>query len=380
MGWSLFHPFLCMRIVLDAMGGDHAPAVVVEGAVQAARESGHEIVLVGDEARVRPLLARHIGDGSRSGLPISLVHASQTIEMEEHTLAVKQKKDASLNVGMRLVRDGQADALVSAGNSGAVMAAALFQLGRIHGIGRPALALVYPAAPNRCVLLDIGAVTDPKPEMLMQNALMGAAYAECVLHIARPRVGIVSNGEEADKGSELVRDAYKLLTASPLNFVGNVEGKDIGRGVADVVVTDGFTGNVIIKLSEGLVSFLARYIRQEFTRGVLNKLGLALLLPGAVMMLPGALLLLPSLRRLMRKVDYAEYGGALLLGVEGVVVIAHGRSNARAIANAVRLAAQAVQGNVPGAIKVGLDRLSASRYQPSATRGDELRKSSFVTG
>ena len=342
-----------MHIVVDAMGGDHAPDVVVHGAVQAARQFGHAITLVGDEARIRPLLAQY----DAAGLPITLVHASQVVEMHEHTIAVKVKRDASLNVGMQFLRDGEADAFVSAGNSGAVLAAALFQLGRIPGISRPALAVVYPGAPNPCVLLDIGAITDPKPEMLVHNALMGVAYAECVLGIPRPRVGIISNGEEPDKGSALVRDAYRLLAASPLNFIGNVEGKDIGRGIADVVVTDGFTGNVILKLSEGLVAFLARHLRREFTGGALNKLALALMLPGALLMLPGALLLLPTLRRLKRKVDYAEYGGALLLGVDGVVIIAHGRSNARAIASAIRVAAQAVEGGMVQAIKTGLERL-----------------------
>jgi glycerol-3-phosphate acyltransferase PlsX len=257
------------------------------------------------------------------------------------------------------MRNGEADAFVSAGNSGAVLAAALFQLGRIRGISRPALGVVYPAAPNVCVLIDIGAITDPRPEMLLHNALMGVAYAERVLGIPNPRVGIVSNGEEADKGSELVRDAYKLLAAGPLNFIGNVEGKDIGRGVADVVVTDGFTGNVILKLSEGLVSYLARHIRTEFTGGAWNKLALALMLPGALLMLPGALLLLPTIRRLVRKVDYAEYGGALLLGVDGVVIIAHGRSNAKAITNAVRMAARAVESGMLPAIKAGVNEVSA---------------------
>jgi glycerol-3-phosphate acyltransferase PlsX len=345
-----------MHIALDAMGGDHAPGVVVQGAVQAARQLPHTILLVGDQARIRPLLAQHKIDSDR----ITLVHAGEVVEMHEHTMAVKEKKDASMNVAARLVRDGEADAFVSAGNSGAVLAASLFQLGRIRGISRPALGIVYPGAPNLCVLIDIGAITDPKPEMLLHNALMGVAYAERVLGLTNPRVAIVSNGEEPDKGSEVVREAYKLLSASALNFVGNVEGKDIGRGAADVVVTDGFTGNVIVKLSEGLVSFLARHIRREFTGGALNKLALALMLPGVMLALPGALLMVPAVQRLLRKVDYAEYGGALLLGVEGVVIIAHGRSNAKAIANSVRVAAQAVESGMLDAIKAGLTQRSAA--------------------
>ncbi len=337
------------------MGGDHAPGVVIDGAVMAAREfgpAGVEIILVGREADIQRELARH----TVTGLPLSMVHASQVVEMGEHTIAVKEKKDSSMVVGVRLVREGQADAFVTAGNSGAAMAAALFGLGRIKGIDRPALATIYPAAPVPCLLIDMGANTDPKLENLVQNALMGAVYAERVMGIARPRVGLVSNGEEADKGSLLVREAYKTLAASRLNFVGNVEGKDIGRGLADVVVSDGFVGNVIVKLSEGLVAFLARYLKRELTGGVLNKLALVLMIPGAVLLLPGLALMYPAVRRIARRMDYAEYGGALLLGVNGVTVIGHGRSNAKAIKNAVRVAIQAVEGHVLDSIKQGLEQ------------------------
>lgn len=348
-----------MKIVLDAMGGDHAPGVVIDGAVMAAREfgpSGVEIILVGREPDIQRELSRH----AVSGLPISIVHASEVIEMEEHTMAVKEKKDSSMVVGVRLVKEGKADAFVTAGNSGGAMAAALFGLGRIRGIDRPALITVYPAAPNPCVLIDMGANTDPKLENLVQNALMGAVYAERVLGIARPRVGLVSNGEEADKGSALVRDAYKVLAASKLNFVGNVEGKDIGRGLADVVVSDGFVGNVIVKLSEGLVSFLVRYLKREFTGGLLNKLALVLMIPGLILMLPGLALLYPAVRRVARRMDYAEYGGALLLGVNGITVIGHGRSNAKAIKNAVRVAMRCVEGGVLDSIKQGLADLQVA--------------------
>jgi glycerol-3-phosphate acyltransferase PlsX len=342
-----------MKVVLDAMGGDHAPGVVIDGAVMAAREYGVEIVLVGREEAVRAELARH----NAAGLRLSVVHASEVIEMEEHTEAVKRKPDSSMAVGMRLVRDGQADAFVSAGNSGAVMAAAILRgigVGRIRGIRRPALATYYPAAPTPVLLLDVGAQADCKTEYLLQFAQVGAIYAERVMGIPDPRVGIVSNGEEADKGSTLVREAYPLLQASGLNFVGNVEGKDVTKGMADVVVADGFTGNVMVKLSEGLISFIFRYLKRELTGGGLNKLALALMLPGLALTLPGLLLLTPTLRRIARRVDYAEYGGAPLLGVDGVVVIAHGRSNAKAIKNAVRQAKQAVEGNMLAAIKEGL--------------------------
>jgi len=207
-----------MRIVVDAMGGDHAPGVVVEGAVQAARERGTEIILVGREKVVRAELAKY----DTTGLPISVVHASEVVEMEEHTAAVKRKKDSSMVVGMRLVKEGQADGFASAGNSGAVLAAAIFGLRRIRGIARPALATVYPASASPCVLLDMGANADCKPEYLLHFAIMGDAYARRILGIERPRVGIVSNGEEEDKGSTLVRETYPLLKASDLNFVGNV--------------------------------------------------------------------------------------------------------------------------------------------------------------
>jgi glycerol-3-phosphate acyltransferase PlsX len=344
-----------MKIVLDAMGGDRAPGVVIDGAVQAVQELGVEIVLVGREEEIRHELSRH----DMPGLPLSIVHADQVIEMDEHVDAVKSKRDASIRVGMRLVRAGEADAFVSAGNSGAVMASAIFDLRRIRGIKRPALATIYPAAPNRVLLIDNGANTDPTPENLVQFAQMGAAYVERLWGVRRPRVAIVSNGEEADKGNQLVRQTYPLLQKSELNFVGNAEGKDVTRGVADVVVTDGFTGNVMIKLSEGLASFFARYIKQELTSGPLAKLGLVLAVPGLLVCLPGLALLLPALRRIARRLDYAEYGGAPLLGVDGVAVIAHGRSNAKAIKNAVRMARDSVSAEL-----VRVIRESAAQREP----------------
>jgi len=339
-----------MKVVLDAMGGDHAPGVVIDGAVQALRELGVEVVLVGREGDIRRELARH----DITGLPLSIVHADQVIEMDEHVDAVKSKREASIRVGMRLVREGEADAFVSAGNSGAVMASAIFDLRRIRGIKRPALATLYPAAPNRVLLIDNGANTDPTPENLVQFAQMGAAYVEQLWGVKNPRVAIVSNGEEPDKGNQLVRQTFPLLQESGLNFVGNAEGKDVTRGVADVVVIDGFTGNVMIKLSEGLVSFLARYLKQELTGGLRAKLGLLLLVPGLLVCLPGVLLLLPALRRIAKRMDYAEYGGAPLLGVDGVAIIAHGRSNAKAIKNAVRVARDSVRAGLVQVIRDGV--------------------------
>jgi len=348
-----------MKIVLDAMGGDHAPGVVIDGAVQAVRELGVEVILVGREDDIRRELARH----DATGLALSIVQANQVIEMDEHVDAVKSKREASIRVGMRLVREGEADAFVSAGNSGAVMASAIFDLRRVRGIKRPALATLYPAAPNRVLLIDNGANTDPTPENLVQFAQMGAAYVEQLWGVENPRVAIVSNGEEPDKGNQLVRQTFPLLQKSGLNFVGNVEGKDVTRGIADVVVTDGFTGNVMIKLSEGLVSFFARYLKRELTGGLTARLGLLLLIPGLLVCLPGVVLLLPALRRIAKRMDYAEYGGAPLLGVDGVAIIAHGRSNAKAIKNAVRVARDSVSAGLVRVIREGVAQRRPSQEE-----------------
>ena len=342
-----------MKIVVDAMGGDQAPAVVVAGAVAEARARGTQIILVGMEDRIRAELARQ---GDTSGLPIEIVHASEVVEMAEHTLAVKAKKDSSLAVGMRLVKEGKADAFASAGNSGAVMAAALFGLGRIRGVERPALSSIYPAAPEPCLIIDIGANADCKPEYLVQFAVMGHAYARVMFGLAQPKIGIISNGEEEDKGSMLVRETYPLLKASGLNFVGNVEGKDIGKGLVNVVVTDGLTGNVIVKLTEGVVSFLGKTLKRQLTGGVLNKVALALMLPGLILMIPGLALLYPSVAALRKRVDWREIGGAPLLGVNGVAIIGHGRSDVKAIQSMIRMAEKSVQQNLVGAIR---DELAA---------------------
>ena len=339
-----------MRIVLDAMGADDRPVPDVAGAVMAAREWRDEIILVGPEEVVKAELAKH----DTTGLPITVVHAPQVIDMHEHTSAVRRKKEASIRVGMRLVKNGPADAFVSAGNTAAVLASALFDLGRIRGIKRPALATIYPVSFNPLLLLDNGATADCKPEYLLQFARMGVAYVEKVWGISNPRVGLVSNGEEADKGNMLVRDTFALLTESELNFVGNVEPKEVTRGVADVAVVDGFTGNVMLKTTEAVASFLLRYLKQELTGGTLDKIGLLLMVPGLLAMLPGLALLLPSLRKVARRLDYAEYGGALLMGVDGIVVVGHGRSNARAVKNAIRQARQAVEGGVLDVIRVGV--------------------------
>jgi glycerol-3-phosphate acyltransferase PlsX len=331
-----------MKIILDAMGGDHAPEAVIEGAVQAGRDLDVEIPLVGRPEAIEPELAKY----DTAGLRLPIIPASQVIEMEEHpATAVRAKSDSSMVVGMKLVKESDAQAFVSAGNSGGVLAAALFQLGRIRGIRRPALSSVWPTRHDRCLLLDCGANTDCKPEYLLQFALMGSAYAQKVLGIEHPRVGIVSNGEEEGKGSILVQDAYQLLKDSPLNFIGNLEGKDIFRDMADVAVADGFTGNVILKTSEGVATMLMEVLEEE-----IKKRPVAML---------GALLAKPAFRAVAKILDYREYGGAILLGVNGVVVVAHGRSDAWAIASAVRVAKQAVEGEVVSTIRAGLAQLAA---------------------
>ncbi|MFX1266086.1 MAG: phosphate acyltransferase PlsX [Promethearchaeota archaeon] len=330
-----------MKIVVDAMGGDRAPAVVVEGAVQAARNLDLELILVGRQGVIQAELQQY----DTSGLALTIHHASQVIEMHEHpAAAVKAKKDCSMVVGMELIKQQQADAFFTAGNSGGALAAALFRLGRIRGIQRPALSTIFPSQTpqNYCFLLDIGANADCKPEYLLQFAIMGSVYAERVLGVANPRVAIVSNGEEEGKGNQLVQDTVPLLKASDLNFVGNAEGKDIPWGIADVVVTDGFTGNVIIKLAEGVAKMLMDILKESITSSSVSKVG--------------ALLAKPAFDVVRRRLDYREYGAAPLLGVDGVVLVGHGRSDALAISNGIRMTAQTVENGVLEAIKQGLAR------------------------
>ena len=322
------------------MGSDAHPAPDVEGAVMAAREYSVTVILVGDETKIKTELAKH----ATRGLDLPVVHAPSDIGMTEHVDAVKSKKDASMNVAMRLVREKQADAFVTAGNTGAAMAAAIagpFLLGRIKGVKRPALTTTLPTATGRTLLLDIGANADVKPEYLYQFAIMGATYAQKALGIPNPRVMLLSNGEEEGKGPIVVREAFTLLKNSRLNFIGNAEGRDIPKGSADVIVTDGFTGNVVIKLSESLAKTLVGFIREEIKKR-----------PVAVV---GAALAKPAFDALKSRLDPAEYGGGILLGVDGVVIIGHGSSNATAVKNAIRVAKEAVEGNVVELIRAGLE-------------------------
>ncbi len=329
-----------MKIAVDAMGGDHAPGAVVEGAVQAATDLGLELILVGRQDAIQAELTKY----DTEGLALHIQHAEQTVAMDEHNPAatVRASRDSSMVLGMEAVKRGEAEAFVTAGHSGAALAAALFRLGRIRGIKRPALSTVFPSQTPQgyCFLLDVGANADCKPEYLLQFAMMGAIYAERVLGVVRPRVAIVSNGEEEGKGNQLVQDTVPLLKASHLNFVGNAEGKDIPLGISDVIVTDGFTGNVIIKLSEGIKEILQDLLKTEIKSRVVSKIG------GGLAM--------PAFKAVWGRLDWREYGGAPLLGVDGVVIVAHGRSDARAIRNAIRVAAQTVENGVLEAITQGL--------------------------
>jgi phosphate acyltransferase len=324
------------------MGGDFAPAQAVLGASRAARELDVEIVVVGQPDRVQPLLDQHP--------ELKFVPASQVIEMADHPAqAVRSKTDSSMSVCARLCKQGQADAWVSAGNSGAIMAAALFIQGRIRGVERPALGTILPGAGEPAYFLDVGANVGSRPEFLVQFAQMGAVYAEGVLGRPVPRVGLLSNGEEEGKGDELVKDAYGRLkrqsagaTNSRFRFVGNVEPKDVLAGKADVVVADGFVGNVAIKMAEATADFIFRAMREEVPRGATGKLG--------------GLLIRPGVRRIRERIDWREFGGAPLLGIDGVAVVAHGRSDARAFRNAIRVAKEAVEANLVGKIREAVGR------------------------
>jgi glycerol-3-phosphate acyltransferase PlsX len=327
-----------MRIVVDAMGTDNFPKPDVGGAVLAVREWGDEVILVGDEARIQSAL----DEQDAHGLPLRVVHASQIIEMtDKPAQAAKFKTDSSMHVGLRLVETGEADGFVSAGNTGGVLAVAILHtLGRIQGVKRPALAVIIPTAFGRVVAVDIGANTDCRPEYLVQFAIMGRVFAECILNMENPRVGLLSTGEEEGKGNHLVKEASALLAGLDLNFVGNVEPKDVLGDKTDVVVQDGFTGNIMMKSFEALAGMLNNILRQEITADPLTALGGALARP--------------AFGRAARRVDPFEIGGAALLGVNGVVVTAHGRSNAVAIKNAIRQARRAVQGGMIQAICEGI--------------------------
>jgi glycerol-3-phosphate acyltransferase PlsX len=340
-----------VKIAVDAMGGDHGPAVVVEGAVAAVREFGASVVLVGDKAAIE----REIGRlGASAGIEVR--HASQVVGMgESPSQALRRKRDSSLRIAAELVRDGEASAFISAGNTGAAMAVAMFVVGVLRGVDRPAIAAVLPNLKGFSVLLDVGANVDPKPWHLFQFAVMGHVYARDILGIDRPRVGLLSVGEEEGKGNELTKEAYEQLKDSSLNFLGNVEGRDLYNGQCDVIVADGFTGNVALKISESLAEMVNAMIREELMRNVRSKVAAALAKP--------------AFDRVKKRLDYTELGGAPLLGIDGGAIICHGASPVKAIKNAVRLAGEWAKTGLNDHIKTALENEIARGNRDEGGRG-----------
>jgi phosphate acyltransferase len=330
---------------LDAMGSDRAPKPEVEGAIHAARHYGTRVLLIGPESLVKPELERHI---SALNLPIEVVHASEYITMDDKVEAIRAKRDSSMRVGLRLVREGQANGFVTAGNTGAAMATAKIVLGGMPGVDRPALAAVFPTAPgNPAMLLDVGANVDCTAQNLEQFAVMGDIYFRAMFGkrpgTHGPRVGLLSIGEEEGKGNDLTREAFQLLKQLPLNFVGNVEGRDLYNGQVDVIVADGFVGNVALKISEGVANLVRTVLKESLKATITRQVG--------------ALLSRSAFSDFKKRLDHTEYGGAPLLGVKGVCIITHGSSNANAMKNAIRVAAEFSQRGINDSIERGLARL-----------------------
>lgn len=326
-----------MRIVLDAMGSDTHPDPEIQAAIDASRKFGDEIILAGPVDLLEPRLKSMGGEHEK----VRLVHAPEVLEMTDKPAEnARRKSQNSMAVGMDLIESGQADAFVTAGNTGGAMATALFRLGRIRGVKRPALTALFPVRTGHCVVLDIGANADVKPEYLLQFAVMGSVYAEVAQGIRNPRVGLLSNGEEPGKGNELVKTAYPLLLDSGLNFIGNIEGKELFAGQVDVVVTDGFTGNVLLKSSEAVARMITEILREELMSSTRTKVG--------------ALLAKPAFGKIRSMMDPGEVGALPLLGIDGLVFVGHGRSDARALLNAVGGARKAVEGDLLGALRTAI--------------------------
>jgi glycerol-3-phosphate acyltransferase PlsX len=334
-----------VTIAVDAMGGDHAPRTEVEGAIRAAKSLDVKVILVGREDALRDELSRH--DGARS-LPIQIVHASERVTMEDSAAkAVRGKRDSSIRVACRLVRDGVAEGLVTAGNTGAAMVTAKLVQGMLPGVDRPALASAFPTLTGRpAVMVDVGANVDCTDRMLGQFAVMGEIYSRVIFRIENPRVGLLSIGEEEHKGNEVTRKAHALLKTLPINFIGNVEGGDVYSGHTDVLVCDGFIGNVALKVSEGLVDVIKQMLQESLEATIAGKIGYVLSRA--------------AYADFKKRLDYSEYGGAPLLGVRGVCIICHGRSNANAIKNAIRVAAEFSSGEINNRIEKELRRWSAN--------------------
>lgn len=326
-----------MNIILDAMGSDEHPVPELEAAVTAYRLYGEPVTLVGNEEILAPKLA----EVNRERVPVTIVHAPEVLEMTDKPVEnARHKAQNSMAVGLELVKSGQGHAFVTAGNTGGAMVNALLRLGRLRGVQRPALCGTFPVLHSRCIVIDLGANADCRPDFLAQFAVMGSLYSNRVFGVEKPRVGILSNGEEAGKGNQLVRDAYPLLVASGVNFIGNVEPKDMFAGRADVVVSDGFTGNILLKSSEAAAKLLTTLLKENLKSSMLSKLG--------------AVLAKHSFDELKRVMDPSEYGAAPLLGVDGLVFIGHGRSDAKALVSAIRVARQAVQADLLGALRESL--------------------------
>ncbi|MFH1457833.1 MAG: phosphate acyltransferase PlsX [Candidatus Omnitrophota bacterium] len=315
-----------MKIIVDAMGGDYAPEVVIKGSVEAVNEFGADIVLVGDETRLAPLLKKAKYSENR----ITIRHAAEVIGMSEPAaVSIRRKRNSSIVVGVSLVKAGEGEAFLSAGNTGAVVCAATLGLGLLSGVERPGIALVVPTLKGISLVIDVGANIDPKPTQLLQYGIMGDAYFRYILNRPDPKVGLLNIGEEEAKGTDFIKETRDLLEKSSVNFIGNLEAKDLFSGKCDVIICDGFVGNVALKVSESAVETMQVFLKRHLLSNPLGKLGL--------------LFLMPSLKRFKKDLDYAEYGGAPLLGVNGVVIIGHGRSNAKAIKNAIRVAKEEVE-------------------------------------
>jgi glycerol-3-phosphate acyltransferase PlsX len=316
------------------MGSDAYPEPEVQAAVEAGRLFGEQVILVGRQEQLWPRLKTLAGEHP----PVNVIHAPEVLEMgDKPATSARHKAENSMAVGMDLIKAGEADAFVTAGNTGGAMASALFRLGRIRGVKRPALTALFPVKTGYCVVLDIGANADCKPEYLLQFALMGSVYAEKVMGVKAPRVALLSNGEEPGKGNELVKETYPLIQASGINFIGNIEGKELFGGHADVAVMDGFTGNILLKSSEAVAKLITDMLRQELMSSVPTKIG--------------GMLARPAFTRIKKMLDPGEVGAAPLLGIDGLVFVGHGRSDARALVNAIRVARQAVEANLLAALR-----------------------------
>ncbi|MCX5667942.1 MAG: phosphate acyltransferase PlsX [Candidatus Omnitrophica bacterium] len=318
-----------MKIVLDAMGGDNAPMVEVEGAIQAAQEFDHEIILVGDETRIKKEMEKH----NFSSPKIIFKHASEVIGMgEQAAISVRRKRDSSIVVGLDLLKKGQADAFVSAGNTGAVVCAAALSLRLLPGIERPGIAIVIPTLSGSSLMIDVGANIAAKPIHLLQYGIMADAFSRFILGKSNPTVGLLSVGEEETKGTDFVKETHTLLIESKLNFLGNIEGRDVYKGTTDIILCDGFVGNIVLKISESLASNIMLLLKQEIKSNFIATLG--------------AILSGSAFHEVKRKIDYSEHGGAPLLGVDGICIIAHGSSTPKAIKNAIRQAAEFVKQDI----------------------------------